>query len=279
MSDTPEIKLVKTSRGSTYRMKKKEIVKVQKSNLTLPYEVGKLLRGLAMPQKKAYCLLLVEGSWTLQSIANELLCHRQTVLDYTRSKEAQDPDVLASVWDLPIPKLPRVVVGEVYEKEIVQPDADVLKRLLELQPLAQKVRSYSPKFREEAEEYTKLLADEIPLFELRRQDTKNRQNSINDITDETKSKWNTKIREHFSKAKAIYDGMIADGIAKECARFILPLATPTRLYMSGSVRSFIHWIALRSSHGTQKEHMELAEDARKIFIEHLPLVSEALGWK
>jgi len=161
MSDTPEIKLVKTSRGSTYRMKKKEIVRVQKSNLTLPYEVGKLLRGLAMPQKKAYCLLLVEGSWTLQSIANELLCHRQTVLDYTRSKEAQDPDVLASVWDLPIPKLPRVVVGEVYEKEIVQPDADVLKKLLELQPLAQKVRSYSPKFREEAEEYTKLLADEI----------------------------------------------------------------------------------------------------------------------
>jgi thymidylate synthase (FAD) len=146
---------------------------------------------------------------------------------------------------------------------------------------AQILRHRSFTFQEFSQRYadTKLLADEIPLFELRRQDTKNRQNSINDITDETKSKWNTKIREHFSKAKAIYDGMIADGIAKECARFILPLATPTRIYMSGSVRSFIHWITLRSSHGTQKEHMELAEDARKIFIEHLPLVSEALGWK
>lgn len=146
---------------------------------------------------------------------------------------------------------------------------------------AQILRHRSFTFQEFSQRYadTKLLADEIPLFELRRQDTKNRQNSINDITDETKSKWNTKIREHFAKAKSLYDEMLADGIAKECARFILPLATPTRLYMSGSIRSFIHWITLRSSHGTQKEHMELAEDARKIFIEHLPLVSEALGWK
>ena len=126
---------------------------------------------------------------------------------------------------------------------------------------------------------TTLLSEDIPLFELRRQDTKNRQNSINDITDELKSKWNTRIREHFAKAKSLYDEMLSDGIAKECARFILPLGTPTRLYMSGSIRSFIHWITLRSSHGTQKEHMEIAEDARKIFIEHLPLVSEALGWK
>ena len=161
MSDTPEIKMIKTSRGATYRMKKKELVKVQRHNLTLPYEVGKLLRDLPMAQKKAYCLLLIEGSWTLQSIANELLCHRQTVLDYTRSKEAQDPEVLASVWELPVPKLPRVVVDVAYERDIVQPDSDVLKKLLELQPLAQKVRSHSPKFREEAEQYTKLLADEI----------------------------------------------------------------------------------------------------------------------
>lgn len=146
---------------------------------------------------------------------------------------------------------------------------------------AQILRHRSFTFQEFSQRYadTSLLSEDIPTFELRRQDNKNRQNSIDDISDETKVKWNTKIREHFSKAKAIYDGMIADGIAKECARFILPLATPTRLYMSGSVRSFIHWIALRSSHGTQKEHMELAEDARKIFIEHLPLVSEALGWK
>jgi thymidylate synthase (FAD) len=122
------------------------------------------------------------------------------------------------------------------------------------------------------------LAEDIPLFELRRQDNKNRQNSINDIEDEIKVKWNSKIREHFAKAKSIYDGMIADGVAKECARFILPLATPTRIYMSGSVRSWIHYINLRSSHGTQKEHMMIANDCKEIFITQFPTISEALGW-
>lgn len=124
-----------------------------------------------------------------------------------------------------------------------------------------------------------LLAENIPLFELRRQDTKNRQNSIDDIGDELRSKWNTKIREHFAKAKALYDDMLKDGIAKECARFILPLATPTRLYMSGSVRNWIHYIQLRSSNGTQKEHMEIANRCKDIFVSQLPTVSEALGWK
>ena len=72
--------------------------------------------------------------------------------------------------------------------------------------------------------------------------------------------------------------MLHAGIAKECARFVLPLATPTRLYMSGSVRSWIHYIDLRSAHGTQKEHMDIAEQCREIFKEQLPTVSEALGW-
>jgi thymidylate synthase (FAD) len=146
---------------------------------------------------------------------------------------------------------------------------------------AQILRHKSFNFQEFSQRYadTTLLAEDIPIFELRRQDNKNRQNSIDDITDETRFKWNTKIREHFAKSKALYDAMIADGIAKECARFILPLATPTKLYMSGSIRSWVHYINLRSSNGTQKEHMKIAEDARKIFIEHLPLVSEALGWK
>jgi thymidylate synthase (FAD) len=145
---------------------------------------------------------------------------------------------------------------------------------------AQILRHRSFTFQEFSQRYadTTLLADDIPLFELRRQDNKNRQNSIDDISDEIKVKWNTKIREHFAKSKAIYDGMIADGVAKECARFVLPLATPTRLYMSGSVRSFIHWIELRSSNGTQKEHMKIAESAKQIFIKELPIVSEALGW-
>lgn len=145
---------------------------------------------------------------------------------------------------------------------------------------AQILRHRSFTFQEFSQRYadTTLLADDIPLFELRSQDTKNRQNSIDNVPDEIKSKWGMKIREHFAKAKVIYDGMISDGIAKECARFILPLATPTRIYMSGSVRSWVHYINLRSSNGTQKEHMLIAQDCKKIFIEQFPIISEALGW-
>lgn len=145
---------------------------------------------------------------------------------------------------------------------------------------AQILRHKSFSFQEFSQRYadTSSLADNIPLFELRRQDTKNRQNSINDIDDETRSRWNLKIREHFAKAKALYDGMIQDGIAKECARFVLPLATPTRLYMSGNLRSWITYIDLRSGNGTQKEHMDIANEAKKIFVSQFPIISEALGW-
>lgn len=145
---------------------------------------------------------------------------------------------------------------------------------------AQILRHRSFTFQEFSQRYadTTLLGEDIPLFELRRQDNKNRQNSINDIPDEIKVKWNSKIREHFAKSKAIYDGMIADGIAKECARFVLPLATPTRLYMSGSIRSWIHYINLRSAHGTQKEHMDIANEAKNVFKTQLPIIAEALDW-
>jgi len=146
---------------------------------------------------------------------------------------------------------------------------------------AQILRHRSFTFQEFSQRYAdaSLLNEEIPLFELRRQDNKNRQNSIDDIDQEMIVKWNTQIREHFSKGKAIYDGMIKDGIAKECARFVLPLATPTRLYMSGSIRSWIHYIDLRSGHGTQKEHMIIANECKQIFIEQFPVIGEALGWK
>jgi thymidylate synthase (FAD) len=146
---------------------------------------------------------------------------------------------------------------------------------------AQILRHRSFTFQEFSQRYADatLLGDDIQPFELRRQDNKNRQNSIDDIDHEIVVKWNTQIREHFSKAKAIYDGMIKDGIAKECARFILPLATPTRLYMSGTVRSWIHYIELRSANGTQKEHMNIANECKNIFIEQLPTIGEALGWK
>lgn len=145
---------------------------------------------------------------------------------------------------------------------------------------AQILRHRSFTFQEFSQRYadTTLLAEDIPLFELRRQDDKNRQNSIDDIDHEIIVKWNTQIREHFAKGKALYDGMIKDGVAKECARFILPLATPTRLYMSGTVRSWIHYIDLRSGHGTQKEHMLIANECKQIFIKEFPIISEALDW-
>ena len=145
---------------------------------------------------------------------------------------------------------------------------------------AQILRHRSFTFQEFSQRYAdaNLLAENIPLFELRGQDNKNRQNSIDNIRDEIIVKWNTKIREHFAKAKSLYDEMIADGIAKECARFVLPLATPTKLYMSGSLRSWIHYIDLRSGHGTQKEHMNIANECKKIFIEQFPIISEALDW-
>jgi len=144
---------------------------------------------------------------------------------------------------------------------------------------AQILRHRSFTFQEFSQRYadTNLLSEEIPLFELRRQDTKNRQNSTDDIDQEIVYRWNSRLREHFAKSKAIYDGMINDGIAKECARFVLPLATPTRLYMSGSLRSWITYIALREKSGTQKEHMNIAHQCKSIFCEQFPVISEALG--
>ena len=123
-----------------------------------------------------------------------------------------------------------------------------------------------------------LLADQVPMFDLRRQDTKNRQNSIDDIDDYVKQEFEIKIRRHFDEAMVLYQSMLDSGIAKECARFVLPLATPTRMYMSGSVRSWIHYITLRSANGTQKEHMDIAEACKKIFVEQFPTCAEALEW-
>ena len=118
----------------------------------------------------------------------------------------------------------------------------------------------------------------IPLPELRRQDLKNRQNSTDDLDPEKVKMLEKEIAQHFHDAQDLYRYMIDMGVAKECARFVLPLAVPTRLYMSGSVRSWIHYIDLRSAHGTQKEHKVIAEECREIFKVQLPTVSEALGW-
>ena len=144
---------------------------------------------------------------------------------------------------------------------------------------AQILRHRSFNFQEFSQRYadTTLLAEDIPLFELRRQDNKNRLNSIDDIDQEIIVKWNTKIREHFAKSKSLYDGMIKDGIAKECARFILPLATPTRLYMNGNLRSWITYISLREKNGTQKEHIDIAKQCKSIFCEQFPIIGNACG--
>ena len=82
----------------------------------------------------------------------------------------------------------------------------------------------------------------------------------------------------FEQATELYNEMLKDGVAKECARFVLPLATPTRLYMTGSVRSWVHYIQLRSGHGTQKEHMDIANECKRIFSEQFPVVAKALTW-
>ena len=119
-----------------------------------------------------------------------------------------------------------------------------------------------------------LLAETIPLPELRRQDTKNRQNSIDDIDPFVRQEFQIKMQRHFEEGMKLYQEMLDASIAKECARFVLPLATPTRLYMSGSCRSWIHYITLRSANGTQKEHMDIAEDAMTIFIEQFPPVQK-----
>ena len=145
---------------------------------------------------------------------------------------------------------------------------------------AQILRHRSFTYQEFSQRYADVshLREDIPLPELRRQDEKNRQNSIDDVDPATVEKYNKMMREHFNKGIDLYKLMLRDGIAKECARFVLPLATPTRIYMTGSVRSWIHYIDLRSAHGTQKEHMDLVENIRKIFVKQIPIVSQALEW-
>ena len=145
---------------------------------------------------------------------------------------------------------------------------------------AQCLRHRSFTYQEFSQRYadSTLLAEEIPLPALRRQDTKNRQNSIDDIDPFTIQKFEMLMQQHFKQSIDLYQKMLDEGIAKECARFVLPLATPTRLYMTGSVRSWIHYIDLRSANGTQAEHMEIANMAKEIFIEQFPAVAEAMEW-
>jgi flavin-dependent thymidylate synthase len=145
---------------------------------------------------------------------------------------------------------------------------------------AQILRHRSFTYQEFSQRYadSSMLADTIPLPELRRQDTKNRQNSIDDIDPYTRQEFQIKMQKLFKDSMELYQEMLDRDIAKECARFVLPLAVPTKIYMTGSVRSWIHYIDLRSANGTQKEHMDIALGAKRIFTCTFPTVAAALDW-
>jgi thymidylate synthase (FAD) len=140
---------------------------------------------------------------------------------------------------------------------------------------AQILRHRSFSFQEFSQRYAKVAA--VPVIpELRRQDHANRQNSIDDLSSDIKEAFETRIGYLFDDARMLYEDMIESGIAKECARDILPLATPTRLYMNGTIRSWLHYCQLRCANGTQKEHQIIAKEVWKLLQEHLPSVCVSL---
>ena len=145
---------------------------------------------------------------------------------------------------------------------------------------AQVLRHRSFTYQEFSQRYadSTLLGKTIPLPKLRRQDTENRQNSIDDLDPFVVQNLELQMQTLFDSSMALYQQMLERGVAKESARFVLPLATPTRIYMTGSVRLWIHYIDLRSANGTQKEHMDIALGAKKIFCEQFPAVAEAMEW-
>jgi len=144
---------------------------------------------------------------------------------------------------------------------------------------AQILRHRSFTFQEFSQRYAdSTQLGNIPVPQLRRQDEKNRQNSTSDLPNDISNTFQAKIKSQFEQSIKLYEEMIEAGIAKECARFVLPIATPTRIYMTGSCRSWIHYIKLRSGHGTQKEHMSIANACKTIFCKEFPIVAEALDW-
>lgn len=121
-----------------------------------------------------------------------------------------------------------------------------------------------------------LLPELRDLPELRNQDTKNRQNSTDDVLPELVQSYQWQMQRHFQEGNELYQRMLNDGIAKECARNVLPLHSPTRLYMHGTLRSWATYLQTRSGNGTQKEHMLIARSAADIFCEEFPVIYEAL---
>ena len=142
---------------------------------------------------------------------------------------------------------------------------------------AQILRHRSFSFQEFSQRYAEPIGDfPFELPNLRSQDNSNRQNSIDDLDDDTIKRHKSRTIELFEEAKRVYDLMIADGVAKECARSVLPLATETRLYMSGTLRSWLHYVDLRASNGTQREHMDIARSIGEILDTECPTISCAM---
>lgn len=141
---------------------------------------------------------------------------------------------------------------------------------------AQILRHRSFTFQEFSQRYAE--AQHFEIYEARRQDSKNRQNSIDDLSPEVKAEWQARQLANCERVVADYNWALENGIAKECARAVLPMQTATRLYMTGSIRSWIHYLEVRCSPDTQLEHRVIALEIKKIFVQSLPVVAEALGW-
>lgn len=142
------------------------------------------------------------------------------------------------------------------------------------------LRHRSFTFQEFSQRYASTLEGLGGLYppHLRKQDLKNRQNSTDDLSSKDTTLFYRRIAQHFAEAEDLYSEMVSKGVAKECAREVLPLAAPTRLYMNGTIRSWIHYIELRSGNGTQLEHRQIAQQAKEIFSQNLPIISKALEW-
>ena len=142
---------------------------------------------------------------------------------------------------------------------------------------AQLLRHRSFTFQEFSQRYQEVANSNLELYDARRQDNKNRQNSIDDLSEEVKLEWERRQEENWTNAHTHYEWAINNGIAKECARMVLPLQTSTKLYMTGSIRSWIHYLSVRSlESGTQKEHADIAEEISKIFANQFPIIFEAV---
>ena len=137
------------------------------------------------------------------------------------------------------------------------------------------IRHRSFSFQEFSQRYAEVTADPI-IPQLRRQDTKNRQNSIDDLDEYTIQDLQLKAVEVFKLQKALYNEMLAAGVAKECARDVLPLSSPTKLYMNGTLRSWMHYCDLRCGNGTQYEHKLIADQAKHLVATHFPIVYNAM---